>query len=306
MRYIDLTKKVSLLWKLWQYLRLNRGSIYFAKNLLVDSNEQRSRRLYDEVKRLQINPNVPIFRDRLREVREFYDISIVGLIGYFLVYGAPNSRYFKYKLYNQFEGKTNAEHLKSAYENTAFLYSLRLMLGYERYSDVESFIEHIGLWSKNTQSEILDYGCGVADIGLMLSHLGCNVTMADLDDKKLDFAKWRFVKRGFKPKVIRIANTEEFPELGDQLYDLIIASELLEHVRNPLKLLRNFTKALKINGYLYDTLGMRYKFHQARGSHLEEAKHVVESKEYYEYYRSHYMNLYERDERLKNLYQRVA
>ena len=289
-----------------QYLKQGRESISLVKNLLVDNAKQRSHRLYYYFKKLQRHPEIPIFRDRLGEVRSFYGISLVKLIRHFLVYGTPNSRYFKGKLASQFEGQTSPEYLKAAYGKAALLYSMRLMLCYQRYSDIEPFIEHAGLCRKNTPLEVLDYGCGVADIGLILAHFGCKVTIADLDDKKLDFGQWRFTQRGLKPKVIRITSTEEYPCLGNQAYDVIIASELLEHVRDPLKLLRNFTQALKIGGYMYETLGTVYPFDMARGDHLEKAKTIVESRQYCDYYKSHYKNLGEQNQQLKNLYQRVV
>lgn len=288
-----------------QYLRQNRESISLVKSLLVDNAKQRSDHLYCNYKKLQRHPEIPIFRDRLGEVRNFYDISLVKLIKYFLVYGAPNSRYFKGKLADQFEGQTSPEHLKSAYDKAALIYSLRLMLCYHRYSDIGPFIEHMGLCRKNTPLEVLDYGCGVADFGLILAHLGCRVTIADLDDKKLDFGQWRFAQRGLKPKVIRIASTEEYPNLANHEYDVIIASELLEHVRDPLQLLRNFTQALKIGGYMYETMGTSYPFDQARGDHLEKAKNIIESNQYCDYYKNHYKSMCEQNPQHKNLYQRV-
>ena len=306
MSKLDWLQRAPVVGKLWRYLWLNLEGISFVKSLLKDGQSERTRRLYTHNKELQIDPQAPVFRDRLREICEFYNVGFAKFLWYCLVYGAPNSRYFNLKLNEQFEGKTAPGDLKSAYEKAAFLYSLRLMLCYERYSDMEAFIDHVGLWRKSTRLEILDYGCGVADVGLLFSHFGCSVTIADLDDRKLDFARWRFSRRGYRPQVLAIADTEQIPDLQSEKYDLIVALELMEHVRDPLKLLRCFTTALKPNGYLYDTLGMRYRFNVVGGDHLLEAKIVVDSEEYYQYYRTNYLDLFGRDRRLKHLFQKIG
>jgi len=261
----------------------------FFKNILADPNIIKKHKFwYGKIKSTQVCPEKPLFADRLNEVKQFFQVDTSFLIKYFSRYGTPNALRFKGKLISFFNGNTGKEHLKKAYENAAFDYTLRLMLGYERYSLI---IDYLDFMIKNHESieewYVLDYGCGVSDIGLLLSTLGAKVTIADLDDKKFAFTIWRYNKRKLNFTSIAIKNTEKYPILRNKEYDLIIAVELFEHVRNPLKLLMNFTSALKNDGFLFNSMGGVFS-REIVGDHLMEAIVEGSSPKFKRYHDFHY------------------
>ncbi len=95
--------------------------------------------------------------------------------------------------------------LNKAYSISSFDYTLRLMMAYTRYTLVTNYLDKIKeQLGKRRKLSILDYGCGVSDIGLLFCEKGDDVTIADLDNKKFDFAIWRFKKREYLINTIKI------------------------------------------------------------------------------------------------------
>lgn len=281
----NLHKRMPVAFFLLRFFYRRLLAFMYIKNMLTDPGSLRKYALlYLNVKKTQLNHNVLLFRDRKQELKEFFSVSDAQLCSYFFRNGLPTTRMFKNRLMRFFERQPSDDaNLKESYEKAAFHYSLRLMLGYERYSLILPYISYIRNNSSNNFSgySILDYGCGVADIGLLFATMGSKVTIADLNDKKLEFAAWRFKKRRLSPKVIVINNPSRYPSLPQREYDLIIATEVLEHVRNPLMLLQRFIYALKDGGLLFNTIGKNFKKEDA-ADHLDEAFEIGRSKEYQE------------------------
>jgi len=98
--------------------------------------------------------------------------------------------------------------------------------------------------------DFCEYGCGVAPITTWLrSRLPrWRYTLVDLPTPMLEFARWRF--RG-----LDTVETRE-PGLGADLpltreYDVITCMDVLEHVVNPLQVVRHLAAHLKPNGVLH-------------------------------------------------------
>jgi len=178
------------------------------------------------------------------------------------------------------------------------------MLSYERFSMIIPYLDFIIKDAKKPidKFKILDYGCGASDIGLLFSSNGANATIADLYDEKFKFTIWRYNKRSLFPDIIKINNISDYPELPKNKFDLIIATELFEHVRDPLKLLKNFTNALKTGGYLFDSMGGNFE-RELVGDHLEDSIKIGNSKEYKDYYQNHYKHIFPKKE-LKYLFKK--
>jgi SAM-dependent methyltransferase len=300
-KVIKFIKKYPLLYQLakfsYQLFLLFQSHRFFINSLLFDPAIIKGK-WYTAIKKTQLDVSKPLFSDRQNEIKEFFKVNCFYLTKYYLKYGFPQTSKFKEHYLQPFYGNTEPGKLKKAYDNVSFEYSLRLMLAYERYSMITDFLDFIIEDSAKRLSElkILDYGCGVSDIGLLFCSFGAEVTICDLDNKKLDFTIWRFKKRGGNPEIIRIADTEIYPELPESKFDLIIATELFEHVRDPLKLLKNFTKSLKSGGYLLDSMGGDFK-RGDRPEHLKEAFEIGQSRKYIAFYSRHYIHLFPEKER---------
>ena len=273
---------------------MQNNPLYYVKNLFIDPRKiKKDSYWYKKIKETQINKKIPLFSDRQNEIKSYFKLKNKDLLNIFQKYGFPNSKKYKQNLMNFFEGRTKSDKaLKNSYKDAAFLYTLRLMLAYERYSLIIPYLDYIIKDSKKTieKFKVLDYGCGVSGIGLLLASLKANVTIADLDDEKFVFTIWRYKKRSLSPNIIKIKNISDYPEIPKNKFDLIIATELFEHVRDPLRLLKNFTNALKKGGYLFDSMGGEFE-REVGGDHLAEAIKIGNSKEFKDYYKKHFKHI---------------
>jgi len=268
-------------------------SAAFIKRLLHDQVHIRRSLWKSLIKRTQLKEEVPLFLDREREIIEYFHIPRDKLWAVYLTKGFPNTIRFRRYLDSFFKEASSSPLLKTAYAQAAFPYSVRLMLAFEEYSRVTKYLETLlALHKKGDTSlktwSVLDYGCGVSDVGILLSLLGAQVTICDLDDQKLSFAGWRFQRRNLDVKVIAITENTQIPDFGKRVYDLIVATEILEHVPNPLRSLRALTESLKPGGLLFDSLGGRFD-RKSGGDHLAEALVIGKSQNYQTFYKENYV-----------------
>lgn len=108
--------------------------------------------------------------------------------------------------------------------------------------------EQIRKFCLNKQEiRILDVGCGTGSlITLPLGSLGYNILGIDIDKASIDFALKNNIYNNVSFKQERIENIYD-------KYDIIIASELLEHLENPLEFLNILETKLNENGIIIIT-----------------------------------------------------
>lgn len=95
------------------------------------------------------------------------------------------------------------------------------------------------------EAKILNVGCGPgADIDFLLK-AGNEVHGVDISDAALSLAE----KRGIIPHKLDLTLLEELP-LNDISFDVIIASDIFEHLFDPLHLLKECHRLLKPQGIL--------------------------------------------------------
>mgnify|MGYP001145944129 CR=1 FL=1 len=109
---------------------------------------------------------------------------------------------------------------------------------------------------------VLDYGAGVGEYCIFLSQNGFKVTYSDVYGVGWEFAEWRMQRRNVDVEMLRAG----VDKLGK--YDLIVCTDVLEHVKNPLKILQTLYDALNDNGFLAAT----FPFEVQKAQHLEENK----------------------------------
>jgi 2-polyprenyl-3-methyl-5-hydroxy-6-metoxy-1,4-benzoquinol methylase len=116
-----------------------------------------------------------------------------------------------------------------------------------------------------TEGDFCEYGCGVAPVTAWLRPRfpRWRYTLVDLPTPALEFARWRFRDH---PNVEAVS-----PGLGADLplargYDVITCMDVLEHVVNPLEVVRHLVEHLKAGG----TLHLNF-IHAPGGENLAEA-----------------------------------
>jgi SAM-dependent methyltransferase len=95
------------------------------------------------------------------------------------------------------------------------------------------FLEEIK--NKNI-TQVIDYGAGVGSLVILLKEKKYDVIYADLKSKTSDFARWRFKERQMDIPFLEL--DDNIKQLTES--DLIICTEVLEHIPNPEELILSF------------------------------------------------------------------
>src|SRR5690349_15900348 len=91
---------------------------------------------------------------------------------------------------------------------------------------------------------VLELGCGPGHMSRILKDRGCKVTAIELDPIAAELAS------AYCEKVI-VADLEQIDlaqELGGDRFDVVIASDVLEHLKDPVSVLRSVTNYVRPNG----------------------------------------------------------
>ena len=121
----------------------------------------------------------------------------------------------------------------------------RMMLDYNRYHEAHQIYDRITRNGEDvTGMNVLDFGCGVADYGIYFGRDNAMVSLIDIDEETLAFAKWRFAEED-----IDLYNPEK------RKFDLVIFGECLDHLDHPLDTIKKYvdegTKYIFTSSYPY-------------------------------------------------------
>jgi SAM-dependent methyltransferase len=92
----------------------------------------------------------------------------------------------------------------------------------------------------------LDYGSGIGSDALAFADAGFDVTLADVSDRLLAFAAWRCRRRGACVHTIDLKRQQ----LPDRAFDVAICFDVLEHIPQPVPVVRTIGRALNEGGLL--------------------------------------------------------
>lgn len=133
----------------------------------------------------------------------------------------------------------NEEKLAEFYEETTgFIYDC--MANHTRPSQLQLLDNLAQICKENSLQKILDYGGGVGSLSIFLKRLGFEIIYADVYGETYKFASWRFAQRGLSIPMLRVGKDE----IGGLDLDGIICLEVLEHLPDPIKLVRKFHDVL--------------------------------------------------------------
>lgn len=102
---------------------------------------------------------------------------------------------------------------------------------------------------------IVDYGCGLAHLsyGIAKLHPEAETTLVDIDNLKLDFAAYRFREAGLRVRTLVVDEKNPYPQLPP--HNLCVATEVLEHLKDPMRALNNIAGSMEPGGILYGDFG---------------------------------------------------
>ena len=102
---------------------------------------------------------------------------------------------------------------------------------------------------------VLDLGCGDGALTSFICQKGAKVIGLDNQELGLKFAKEFLKSQGLEAELI-LADVYQIP-LKDNSVDFVVASDIIEHVRKPDKLLREAQRVLKTGGTIIITTPYR-------------------------------------------------
>lgn len=117
----------------------------------------------------------------------------------------------------------------------------------------------------------LDVGCGTGRISIQLAKKGFKVDAIDINPEILQMAKEFANEADVKINFFSLDVTKKHDLIRNRRYDLIICSEVLEHVENYKEIISNMYDLLKINGVLIITVphdSSQYSILDTYGGHL--------------------------------------
>jgi SAM-dependent methyltransferase len=100
---------------------------------------------------------------------------------------------------------------------------------------------------RDVPPRVLDYGAGVGSSGIVFAEAGFDVTLADVADPLLAFARWRFERRGLPVALVDLKRGR--PPKG--VFDAAICLDVLEHIPRPLPVVRRLRDSLRPGGLLF-------------------------------------------------------
>lgn len=93
----------------------------------------------------------------------------------------------------------------------------------------------------------LDFGSGVGSGALLFTRAGITMSLADISTTLLDFAHWRFARRGLGAHFLDLNRTA----LPPASFDMILAMDVFEHLTDPVATAERLWRALRPGGLLF-------------------------------------------------------
>ena len=252
---------------------------FIRQLLLAPENTSEGKAFAKESK---IHDKLPLYIDRLIELVKNYPLSPREFGKLVKTYGWPTSELYKEEFTRRFTDSSPTG-LHNSYMEQDLVYAARLMLGYHRAEFIAPYLDKIEEISGGKRLDVLDYGCGVADISLGLATRGHNVTLVDIDIKRYKLTKSRFSNRGLNFDAVTLPTTEMIPDLGTNTFDLALLTEVFEHVRRPRELLESVSNALRPGGLMLNSMGIEFE-RETGGDHLDESLAEGASPEFWSEY----------------------
>ena len=131
-------------------------------------------------------------------------------------------------------------------------------LGYIRHRIIDHFGKDTDTLKPLENLSVLDVGCGGGILAEPLARMGGSVTGIDVTKDLINVAKLHAGESGLNI-TYEHTSAETLADAGQQ-YDVVLCSEVIEHVPDPQALVSTLSKLVKPNGILFiSTINRTYK-----------------------------------------------
>lgn len=94
-----------------------------------------------------------------------------------------------------------------------------------------------------SHNKVLDVGCGTGLLSSLMKNQGNDVCGIDISEVALKKAELRGIK-------VKLGNIDNNLPFDDDIFDVVVCSEVIEHLFNPIESLEEIQRVLKPEGYL--------------------------------------------------------
>lgn len=174
---------------------------------------------------------------------------------------------------NTEESKIAEEAILDFYVNTdLYLYDLTWYWSHNRHSRESVLNTMTAKAPSGSEVKILDFGCGIGDYGLWYAQENqkAKVDFYDINKQNIAYVKHRINIREVQNLIEKgsCAMIDKLPD-EDEKYDVIIALDVLEHIKNPEKTAEKMRRLLKRNGVLIGIVSPKSVFQPQHVSELD-------------------------------------
>lgn len=127
--------------------------------------------------------------------------------------------------------------------------------------DFDCIMNRIGKFKTiNNEHAFLEVGTGTGSFTVLCNKHGIVCRGLDISFQLVEYARSLCLENDINPDVIELANIENV-DLGEKLYDVIVANNIFEHVQCWEIALEKLFKALKPHGLLYFCSTNKFSLH---------------------------------------------
>ncbi len=133
---------------------------------------------------------------------------------------------------------------------------------YERMQYREEHIDDIlsllypQLTKQLNECTVLDMGCGIGGLSIPAAPKVKSIKGIDLNESYIHICKEKAVEKGLENAEFEVKSLFEFQE--EERYDIVLCSDVLEHVANQEEVLQKIVSALRPSGVFYLTTNNKY------------------------------------------------
>jgi len=179
----------------------------------------------------------------LREVADYYNISDLAEID-----RSCNSAVDTLKSqWHAMVDPRQRSSIESFYENKTHIYDLINWHALGDDTGPLAYVVALQIARDHGVRSCLDFGSGVGSGALLFRRANIEMTLADISNTLLDFARWRFHLRSLPAHFVDLNSTF----LPDGAFDMILAMDVFEHLVDPVEAVEQLWRALKKGGLLF-------------------------------------------------------